>query len=188
MTTYYLSVPGAQLTKPERNFIFSRAVEVEGTLGKDITNVMIGVFWGASLWCMREGSPNSHLVGVDIDLRRTRTNPTDRIWHEDELYNTDLVEAESTSYGKIFQLPIALLVIDGDHHYVQVYDDIRAWVPHVQKDGFVIFHDYTPTDLNMQQFPELEGVHRAVDEYFNGNTDWERVKGPDSIVAFRRLK
>ena len=188
MTNYYKTVPGAQLTPAERDFIFSRARGIEEDLSSKFAMCQIGVLWGASLWCIRQGAPHSLLVGVDIDLRRTHKSTSDRIQHEDELWDTALIEAESASYGHIFEQPLSLLMIDGDHHYVQVQADIDAWVPHVVKGGIVIFHDYSPTQRNLKQFPELEGVKRAVDEYFENDKDWERIEGPDSIVAFRRLR
>ena len=188
MSNYHMSVPGAQLTKDEREFIFSHAQATEESLGSDSSTLMLGVMWGASLWCIREGAPSSHLIGVDIDLRRNRNNLKDHIWYEDELRNTSLIETESASYGRVFTEPLSLLMIDGDHHYVQVHADINAWVPHVVVGGIVIFHDYSPTQHNMRQFPELEGVKRAVDEYFNGNDNWQRIEGPDSIVAFKRVR
>jgi len=186
LTNYHKSVPGAQLTNGERKFIFDCAREVESELGEDVTMINIGIQWGASLWCIREGAPNAYLIGVDIDLRHDRKAQHERIQFESEFYNTDLIEAESASYGRVFRPEVALLLIDGDHHYNQVYADIRGWVPNVCQGGIVIFHDYEPTELNLRQFPELEGVKRAVDEYFGDG--WERDKGPDSIIAFRRVR
>jgi len=183
MTThddFYLRSFGAQITRAEREFIKSTTTHIASTFSSPLA-VNIGVMAGCSMHCMRAGSYTIDLIGVDIEYGKYL------IRHKAQL-DAVLVEAESATYGRVFQRPIALLMIDGDHHYIQVHDDIAAWVPHVQLSGIVIFHDYAPSELNMRQFPELEGVRCAVDEYFDGNDNWEKIDGPDSIVAFRRLE
>jgi len=176
---FYLDSFGAQITKAEREFIKSTTTHIASVFPSPLA-VNIGVMAGCSMHCMRAGSSTIDLVGVDIEYGKCP------IQYKDEL-NAALVEAESATYGTIFQRPIALLMIDGDHHYAQVHDDIAAWVPYVQLSGIVIFQSYAPSELNTRQFPELEGVRCAVDGYFDENDNWEKIEGPDSIMAFRRL-
>lgn len=183
--THYHNVPGAQLTPDEKEFIRALTMGIADTFEHPLT-FHLGIFWGASMWCSRAASDDIELIGLDIDLRRDRTNPKDRIWDEAEM-NAAFIEADSTTYWQQWDHPIHFLFIDGDHHYDIVSADIAGWVSFVVVGGAVAFHDYRPSDLNMQQFPELEGVRRAVDEYFKPG-EWKRLQGPDSIVAFRRLK
>ena len=56
---------------------------------------------------------------------------------------------------------IALLHIDANHDYFNVTNDIKAWVPLVQNDGWVVFDDY--------EWALGDGVMRAVDEYISRN-------------------
>ena len=51
-----------------------------------------------------------------------------------------------------------LVIIDADHTYASVAEDIRAWLPHVHPDGYLIGHDY-------DNFVG-KGVKAAVDQAF----------------------
>ena len=176
--THYHNVPGAQVTPAEKEFIRATTADIASEF--DYPTVLhVGVFWGCSMWCSRAVSDDIDLVGIDIDL-----SPL----HQADALDATLIESDSTVYGwLVWSKPIHLLMIDGDHHYAVVHTDIAGWVPHVTLNGIVIFHDYTPTEHNMQQFPELEGVKRAVDEYFGDNDNWMQVESPDSMIAFRRV-
>lgn len=183
MTDRYLHVPGAQLTTPEREWLKATAAEVTSAHARP-TIVNVGIMWGASMWCLREGAPDAALYGIDIDLRHGRTLQAERIWYEDEL-NATLIEADSRTYT--FTHPIHFLFIDGDHHYDVVQADISNWAPSVTRDGIIAFHDYAPASHNLQQFPELEGVRRAADELFSTG-HWEYYGSADSIISFRKVK
>jgi len=67
--------------------------------------------------------------------------------------------------------------IDADHSYEGCLRDIMAWLPKVQRGGFISGHDYDNPD-----YPQF-GVKRAVDEFFGSSvetgmgTTW-RVKIP----------
>lgn len=62
-----------------------------------------------------------------------------------------------------------MVLIDADHEYESVREDIRAWMPKVRKGGFLCGHDYSEPN---------EGVVKAVDELIQG------VRNPvDSIWA-----
>lgn len=182
--TYYKVVPGAQLTPDEKEFIRATTLGIAEKF-EHPTIFHLGIFWGSSMWCSRAASDDIDLIGLDIDLRRNRTDPGDRIWKEAKMDAT-FIEADSTTYWQQWDRPIHFLFIDGDHHYDIVSADIAGWVPFVVEGGIVAFHDYKPTELNMKQFPELEGVRRAVNEYMQGI--WCKLENtPDSIVAFRRV-
>lgn len=177
MSNRYLHVPGAQVTKNERRII-KRYSELISNKYKEPVMVNIGIMWGCTLWCLRDGAPNAIIAGVDITPEKWK------ITDEDEL---DVAVLEGDSRTMPFGWPIHLLLIDGDHHYDVVHADIENWVPRVTVGGIVIFHDYAPSELNMRQFPELEGVKRAADEYFATSEHWRQVDNTDSIQIYERL-
>ena len=174
----YMNVPGAQLTKKEREFIKS-TVEKLAQNDKHITMVNIGIMWGGTMWCLRAGAPHGKLYGIDIAPEKWKIV-------ERQSLNAEIVKCDSRVCYEQFEKDIDVLLIDGDHHYETVKRDIEGWVPKCK--GIVIFHDYAPTELNMKQFPELEGVKRAVDEYFSQHSEWKSIDTPDSIKAFKKCK
>lgn len=76
----------------------------------------------------------------------------------------------------VWSQPIHCLLIDGDHSYESVKEDIRRWTPHVVKGGRVLFHDY--------HCIHAPGVKQAVDELMTDG--WREAEGGGSIKAFRR--
>ncbi len=169
----YLTVPGAQVTDAERRFIRDIAVAYNNPQAV-ILNV--GIMWGCTLWCLRDGAPQAQLYGVDIAPDNWQIVERDQL-------NATILQGDSRTME--FDKPIDVLLIDGDHHYDVVKADIENWLPRVRQGGTVIFHDYAPTAGNMRQFPELEGVKRAVDEYFKNKSEWQALATPDSLRAFR---
>jgi len=175
----YLTVPGAQITRAEREFIKQYAELTESRFDNPVI-ANIGVLWGATMWCIRRGAPDATLYGVDIKL--------DEGIHRRNDLNAHFIEGDSTEIWKQFNRPIHLLLVDGDHNYETVKRDIAGWVPKVAAGGIIIFHDYAPTDLNLRQFPHIAGVRRAVDEWFNSThqNEWLNQILIDSIAWFRR--
>lgn len=67
---------------------------------------------------------------------------------------------------------VPLISIDGSHAYQDVVDDFKLWYPHVQKGGFIAFHDYE----------NVGGPTRVIDEIVRpamgkevGAVGWLRV-------------
>lgn len=169
----YLQVPGAQVTQDEKQCIHDIAT---GYNRADVVMVNIGIMWGCTLWCLRAGAPLARLVGVDISPDGWP------IKDKDEL-RAEFVRADSRTCE--FDGLIDMLLIDGDHHYEVVHADIENWLPRIKKGGVVIFHDYAPTAHNLRQFPELEGVKRAADEWCKAHPEWTAQSGPDSLRILR---
>lgn len=169
----YMTVPGAQVTEAERRFIRDIAVAYNQP-DKVILNV--GIMWGCTLWCLRDGAPTAQLYGVDIA-------PDNWQIEDRAVLNATILQGDSRTMR--FEQPIDVLLIDGDHHYDVVKADIANWLPRVKKGGTVIFHDYAPTQHNMDQFPHLIGVRQAVDEWFSNRPEWQALATPDSLRAFR---
>lgn len=180
MSDDYLRIPGAQITRAEREFLKLQAQE-SMTLNVNPVIATIGVFWGASMWCFKRGAPSAEHYGIDIDLGQGI--------HRKKDLGAHWIEGDSTKIWKQFIGPIHLLFIDGDHHYETVKRDIEGWTPKVVIGGIVIFHDYAPTQKNLNQFPHIAGVKRAVIEWRSGpeGNHWKPIDAPDSLVAYQRI-
>lgn len=180
MSDLYKSVPSAQVTAAEQKYIKS-AAEMTcarfGTLQPIFVN--IGVMWGNTMHCLRAGCEPAALYGVDCDFAMYP------VYYREEL-NATMLEGDSRVLWQDFKDDIHLLLIDGDHHYETVVADIAGWTPKVVQGGLVIFHDYAPSELNLQQFPHLKGVKQAVNEW--ANRDWQQLDALDSLAVFWRLQ
>ena len=75
-----------------------------------------------------------------------------------------IVRSTSEDAAKIWDLPIDLIFIDGDHSYEGVKRDWQLFVPHMKPFGVVVFHDtiwdIVPTERSRADM----GVPRFVDE------------------------
>ena len=174
----YRSVPGAAITPAEREWLRETADLAEARFGMP-TIVNVGVMWGCSLHCLRAGSALARLVGVDLDYEHNRLvgDP-----------GAELIEGDSSRVGRDFDGPVHLLFIDGDHRHQGVKADIESWISKVAVGGIIAFHDYAPRPEHLVGRPDIEGVRRAVDEWFAGvGRGWEEVRSADSIRAFRRV-
>lgn len=169
----YLQVPGAQVTLAERQFIHDLAAQYNRP---DAVLVNIGIMWGCTLWCLRAGAPLARLYGVDI---------APDVYPIADRANLRAEIIKANSHNLEFGSLIDVLLIDGDHHYASVAADIDNWLGRVRIGGTVIFHDYTPTQHNLDMFPHLEGVRRAVDELCEREPHWKALTAPDSLKVLQ---
>lgn len=170
----YLTVKAAQVTRAEREALKAIASSVNR---EDAIIVNIGIMWGGSLWCLRAGAPKSKLYGIDLFPDK---------WGIEDKENLNAIIIQGDSQEVEFEEDIDLLFIDGDHHYATVKADIEHWVPKCK--GILAFHDYNPMAHNLRQFPELEGVKRAVNEWFAVQVGWTELPAPDSLRIFKWQK
>ena len=175
----YKEVFGAQVMQDEREWI-KNAAESLSTRFDNRVFTNIGVQWGCTMHCMRAGDASADLFGIDIDYISYKVA-------DPEVIAGTFITADSREYHKEWDRPIHFLIIDGDHHYDTVKADILGWTPHVVVGGIVCFHDYSPSELNLLQFPWLEGVKRAVDEWAGPRLQWEEIPAVRSLKAYRRL-
>ena len=161
----YLTVPGAAMTQPERQYLHDLAVEAASRFGPDCTIVNIGVGMGCSCICLRTGAPDATLIGVDIDPM---------------VKQGDWVPLRADSRRLVWPSPIHLLFVDGAHDYAAVKSDIQGWTPSVVPGGLVVFHDYG----NAEILPWTAGVRQAVDECMGDG--WADLGLIDSIKAFKK--
>jgi len=64
MATWQSAV-GKAVIPAEREWLRRIALEVETQFGADTVIVNIGIFRGATMYCMRAGAPQARLVGID---------------------------------------------------------------------------------------------------------------------------
>jgi predicted O-methyltransferase YrrM len=91
---------------------------------------------------------------------------------------SNFIEGDSQKEALVWNKPIDLLFIDGDHTYLGVLKDLASWIPYVKSGGTIIMHDYNN--------PAHE-VKRAVDEFINGHnaySNFEISERPCSIFKF----
>lgn len=79
----------------------------------------------------------------------------------------------------IFNKPIGMLFIDGDHSYEEIKKDL-GWIPFVSKDGIIAFHDYGSV--------KIPGPTKAIDEYLRENNDkMKLIAFIESLIIFKKL-
>ena len=150
--------PLIQMNKDEARELWEQAV----TLGEGRVIVEIGTLKGGSAIML--ASRGSHVHTVDI------------VQHQEVPVNrfTQII-GKSTNAATEWKLPIDLLLIDGDHHYESVREDLVAWLRHVRAGGIILFHDY---DSHL-------GVTKAVHEAIEGKSI-ELVKKVGSLLITRK--
>ena len=56
------------------------------------------------------------------------------------------IHGDASMVAQLWDRPINLLFIDGDHSYEGVQKDHNSWVPKVKKGGVILYHDYDHPD------------------------------------------
>jgi predicted O-methyltransferase YrrM len=83
------------------------------------------------------------------------------------------VNLESHAVAQIWNKPVGLLFVDGQHSYEGVRRDLDGWVPRVVDDGIIAAHD-----------TDWETVARALDE----RTDIELVQRASTLSIFKKKR
>lgn len=87
---------------------------------------------------MAESSFEGEYHGCDIN---------ENIVRHEICKNTTFHIMKSDDLAKIWNKPIDVLFIDGDHSYEQVKKDYENFIKYVNINGFIFFHDtYPPTE------------------------------------------
>lgn len=70
---------------------------------------------------------------------------------------------------------VDLLWLDGDHSYEGLRNDLACWIPHLDSNGVVAFHD---TNLPAVQtvIRELRESHNVMDSGQSGTLQWLKLK------------
>ena len=83
---------------------------------------------------------------VDAALGKMDTLPIfRRTIHDAGLEGTVVgLVGDSPTVGEVWQIPLALLFIDGGHGHEPAHRDYETWVPHVAVGGTLLIHDVFP--------------------------------------------
>lgn len=88
------------------------------------------------------------------------------------------VVTDSAAFGRMWNTPVDLLIVDGDHTKEGVLRDIAAWRDKVTMGGLVWFHDYNPSVWGTPT-----GVKEAIEE---SKLDWTPVLTCGCSILYKR--
>jgi predicted O-methyltransferase YrrM len=142
-----------------------------------IKNVVeIGVFNGNTSMFLRHGFPEAHLYLIDPWQTDDQYLKSDGPMSQSDHVMKTAYENVCSHFGNDPQVTILrttameaakevpndldLVIIDGNHDYEYVKNDIQTWLPKLKSKGILVGDDYHPHD---DSFP---GVKRAVHESF----------------------
>ncbi len=133
--------------------------------------INIGVLLGCSLACLRAGSPDGVVIGVDIDFEHRFP----RIEYHAYL-KAIFVECDSHYFARMFHNPAHLVFVDGGHSFRAALGDLRLWSEKVPAGGIVAVHD-----LHMKQ------VQRAFTAWYDPEV-WREIEGSpcEKLGAYER--
>lgn len=177
------------LSENERQFLFDIAK-------KSATIINVGIEYGASLHCLRQGNASANIVAIDLI-------GSEKLEGISDLGYTQLLTVESSNNAKTNKLDVKATVsqssflllikadstklelknfsadstfIDGGHDYRCVKNDIARYAPITKK--YLMFHDYSNAEIH-------DGVKKALDEW--QSPDFELYKQIDTIRAYKRI-
>jgi len=176
----YLEAIEGQITPDELFCLYSYAKELK----ENSTIVEIGSYKGKSTISLGLGAKLSSSRVYCIDPHDNFTGVAGAIFGPADLkhkivniYEYELGDVifpiclQSIEVGKIWNKPINLLWIDGDHRYEVVKNDYLLFSKFVDKNGVIIFHD-----------SYMDGVARVLTEiHLSGYDDVRKV---DSMTIF----
>jgi hypothetical protein len=168
------SALGKAVIPVERVWLRDIAAEVEAQFGAETVIVNIGIFRGATMYCLRAGAPQARLVGIDtVYPQGVALDPRAR---------AQVLVGDSGKLHASFDGPVHMLFIDGDHSYEAVRRDIAGWAPKLPAGGVIAFHDFK---TEPKVAAKHAGIKRAVLEW-EREAGWLLIAEPGSIRAYRR--
>ncbi|WP_457553530.1 class I SAM-dependent methyltransferase [Desulfobacula sp.] len=93
-----------------------------------------------------EQQPNEGYFDPDLfdkKLLRVNTFP----FFQETIFKTSLEEivvpivATSRTAGKMWQMPVSMVFIDGGHSHEACHEDFMTWACHIKSEGFLVIHD-----------------------------------------------
>lgn len=154
------------------------------TLPADPIVVIIGAGVGAASLAILEERPDALIFSVDraFPTQEPMYEPGERanliaagMWETGSVIQ---VWGESQIVGKRWPVPYDMILIDGDHSYVAVAEDIRIWLRHARPGAVIAFHDYA----SKSKKPNA-GVRQAVDETMIGY--YKQLNLVHYLISFR---
>lgn len=136
---------------------------VMDTLPDVPTVVMLGAGSGTMSLAVYAIRPECFMVTVDVDQQSLN-------WEAQALANSTgdpsilehvQLHTSSNRAGENYRaVNIDLLIVDADHSYEGIKNNLMAWMPNMKKEGLIFVHDYDGTEAP-RAYP---GVKKACDE------------------------
>jgi hypothetical protein len=167
------SAVGKAVIPVEREWLRATAAEIAERFAEPVI-VNVGIFRGATMYCMAAGAPHARMVGIDTVYPQGHKL--------DPAMHAEVLVGDSGKLWQRFVGPVHLLFIDGDHSYRGVARDIAGWVPKVAPGGVVAFHDFK---TEPKVAAKHAGIKQAVLEW-EREAHWEHLPDVGSLRAYRR--
>lgn len=145
----------------------------------------IGALHGKSTTYLAAGTPHTvysvdlwDMVSADDARKDLYTDPKGYQKYLEVIQGLDNivpVKGSSKEIGKIWNIPLGMLFIDGDHTYEGAKLDYENFAPHVILGGYLAMHDYHE--------PE---VRRVIDEIVKPSGLWVEFKVVRYLFIARR--
>lgn len=166
-----LKMPG-EITGIERRFLRDIATRTAKEFFPGIVVVNVGVWKGASCYCLRAGAPQAALLGIDIQ------GDTFLEGTSEQLQKLNMLILQENSNAVRLRGPIHLAFIDGGHEYRTVVGDIATIGSLVVPGGYIVFHD-------ARQSIWSGGIEKALKNYMG--SQWEEL-GEESWARWFRVR
>ena len=173
MPTNWRNAVGKAIIPVEREWLKNTAAEIAETFENPVI-VNIGIFRGATMYCLRAGAPKARLVGIDIQYPQGEKL--------DPRMKAQIIVGDSGKVCRKFNEPVHMLFVDGDHSYEAVKADIHGWTPKVVPGGIVAFHDFK-TEPKVAK--KHAGVKKAILEW-EAEAHWLLLTPVGSLRAYKR--
>lgn len=136
--------------------------------------VIIGAGVGCASLAILEERKDALIFSVDIEFptQEPMYQPGERAnlikagyWDSGRIIQ---VWGDSATVGKHWPIAYDMLLIDGDHHYEAVVNDIKLWLPHAKPGATVSLHDYAPktkrpgSDVKQVVDKMMKGKHKFI--------------------------
>lgn len=156
-------------------------------LSMDGCIVEIGTYRGRSTYVLSLGAAESNRVIYAVDPHEAYNDGHDIYGNDDrrafiemlaslQLTNVIIpVGLPSSTVAKGWNKPVAMLWIDGSHHYEDVKADLANWHQYVSAGGYIAMHDTAHVD-----------VSRALNEFLESHTDYTIIDRADSTTVMQK--
>ena len=107
-----------------------------------------GTAAGKSVWALSELWPDADITTCDPNTAPQQLPGNVRF------FNCKTVELDLQPFYK-WTKKIDLLFIDNSHHLVDIKADWDKYEPFVKKGGYIVFHDYHPDGLGVEEIRDF---------------------------------
>lgn len=116
----------------------------------------IGTHSGATATWLAKQRPRVQFIGLDIFVAKDAAFGLPAVRNSQQCENYQIFVGTTTQFEKLNPAKFDLIVVDANHHYTPVLNDLQMAMPLLTPGGVLLAHDYTPN------YP---GVVRAVNKF-----------------------